>query len=172
MIAYKEIQAHGQVDNIVPLLCHNKHLKAQQAMDEVDAIVRSAKTRFDKAAAKLAMKYPNDTIEGRQIRVFVEDLKYNMTGNQNFRYDATHESSRDSDWHKLLLSLISPRYGLADFKKGNSLIFTLWYFVMAPRANCLMSSRIMKIRYESLNVYFFWFDHGYFGHTTLVCGSH
>ena len=97
MIAYKDVQAHGQVENIVPLLCHDKHLKAQQAMDEVDAIVRSAKARFDKAAKKLATKYPADTIEGRQIRIFVEGLKYNMTGNQNWRYDATHESSRESD---------------------------------------------------------------------------
>lgn len=89
MIAYREIQAHGQVENLIPLLCYNKKLQAQQAMDEADAIVRSAKLRFDKAAKKLAIKYPDDTIEGRQIKAFVEGLKYNMTGNQNWRYDAT-----------------------------------------------------------------------------------
>ena len=97
MIAYREIQAHGQVENIVTLLCHNKQLRAQQAMDEADAMVRSAKTRFDKAAKKLAIKYPEDTSEGRQIKVFVEGLKYNITGNQNWRYDATHATLRNSD---------------------------------------------------------------------------
>ena len=60
-------------------------------MDEADAIVRSAKMRFDKAAKKLAMKYPDETIEGRQIKTFIEGCKYNITGNQNFRYDATHD---------------------------------------------------------------------------------
>ena len=97
MIAYREIQAHGQVENIVALLCHNKHLQPQQAMDEADAIVRSSKTRFDKAAKKLATKYPDDTIEGRQVRIFVEGCKYNMTGNQNWRYDATYEILGNSD---------------------------------------------------------------------------
>lgn len=97
MIAYKEIQAHGQIENIVALLCHNKHLQAQQAMDEADAIVRSAKMRFDKAAKKLATKYPDDTIVGRQVKIFVEGCKYNMTGNQNFRYDATYVSLGKSD---------------------------------------------------------------------------
>ncbi|KAK0514934.1 hypothetical protein JMJ35_002313 [Cladonia borealis] len=106
MFSLKKEIAHGQVDNIVALLCHNKHLKAQQAMDEADAIVRSAKMRFDKSAKKLAVKYPDDTIEGRQIKAFIEGCKYNMTGNQNF-------------------SLVSPRYGLANFKRGNSLVFTL-----------------------------------------------
>ena len=66
-------------------------------MDEADAIVRSAKMRFDKAARKLATKYPDDTIEGRQIKAFIEGCKYNITGNQNFRYDATHDSLRNSD---------------------------------------------------------------------------
>lgn len=97
MIAYREIQAHGQVENIVALLCHNKQLQAQQAMDEADAIVRSAKMRFDTAARKLAIKYPDDTIEGRQIKVFVEGLKYNITGNQNWRYDATYATFRNND---------------------------------------------------------------------------
>ena len=91
MIAYREMQAHGQVENIVALLCHNRHLQAQQAMDEADAIVRSSKTRFDKAAKRLAIKYPDDTIEGRQVRIFVEGCRYNMTANQNFRYDAIYE---------------------------------------------------------------------------------
>ena len=97
MIAYREIQAHGQVENLVPLLCYNKKLQAQQAVDEADAIIRSAKTRFDKAAKKLAIKYPDDTSEGRQIKVFVEGLKYNMTGNQNWRYDASYATLRHSD---------------------------------------------------------------------------
>ena len=97
MIAYRDTQAHGQVENLVPLLCYNKQLQAQQAMDEVDATIRSAKTRFDKAAKKLAIKYPDDTSEGRQIKVFVEGLKYNMTGNQNWRYDSTYTTLRNSD---------------------------------------------------------------------------
>ena len=89
MIAYREIKAHGQVENLIPLLCYNNKLQAQQAVDEADAIVRSAKLRFDRAAKKLATKYPTDTIEGRQIKAFVEGLKYYMTGNQNWRYDAS-----------------------------------------------------------------------------------
>lgn len=93
----QRIQAHGQIENIVPLLCYNKNLKAQQAMDEADAMVRSAKTRFDRAARKLAIKYPEDTSEGRQIKVFVEGLKYNITGNQNWRYDSTYTILRNSD---------------------------------------------------------------------------
>lgn len=97
MIAYREIQTHGQVENLVPLLCYNKHIQAQQAVDEADTIVRSAKTKFDKAAKKLAIKYPDDTIKGRQIKSFVEGLKYYMTGNQNWRYDATYATLRDSD---------------------------------------------------------------------------
>ena len=97
MIAYRETQALGQVDNIVVLLCHNKHLQPQQAMDEADAIIRSSKKRFDKAARKLATKYPDDTIEGRQVKLFVEGLKYNLTGNHNWRYDATYAKLRNSN---------------------------------------------------------------------------
>ena len=96
MITYREIQAHGQVENLIPLLCYNKHIQAQQAVDEADAIVRSAKTKFDKAAKKLAIKYPDDTVKGRQIKAFVEGLKYYMTGNQNWRYDATYATLRNS----------------------------------------------------------------------------
>ncbi len=66
-------------------------------MDEADTIVRSAKMRFDKAAKKLATKYPDGTIEGRQVKIFVEGCKYNMTGNQNWRYDATYETLDSSD---------------------------------------------------------------------------
>ncbi|KAL2058800.1 hypothetical protein ABVK25_000091 [Lepraria finkii] len=105
MLSIKKEFANGQIDNLVSLLSFNENIRAQDAMDKADTMVRSAKARFENARKSLETRYSNDTVVGRQVHDFIEGCKYNITGNHNW-------------------SLISTRYGLAKARKGNSLVFT------------------------------------------------
>ncbi|KAL2044834.1 hypothetical protein N7G274_002609 [Stereocaulon virgatum] len=106
MFSVKKEMRNGQIDNLITLLCFNRNIQAQEAMDEVRTIVRSARARFIMAAERLTSRYAEDTVVGKQVREFIEDCKYNTTGN-------------------LMFSLVSKRYGLADSRRGDSVVFTL-----------------------------------------------
>ena len=94
-------------------------------MDEIDTMVRAAKARFDKAAESLASKYPEDTVIGREVREFVKGCQYNMTGNHYWRYGAPFLAFPSCSLTTFVcISLVSTRYGLANTRKGQSLIFT------------------------------------------------
>lgn len=95
-------------------------------MDEVVAMLRSARAKFDAAAERLTSRYAEDTVVGKQVHDFIEDCKYNTMGNLMFRYGIPFRALNAPVANALfLLSLVSKRYGLANSRRGDDLVFTL-----------------------------------------------